>query len=77
MAENTPIINTRRVIETLMVAAILAIAGWAWRAEVRMSKVEDQGELNSKFWKLHHQVQDAINEERAAAGKPLFKWDLD
>lgn len=71
-------------------AVCLGLAGFALKAtydtnaEIRELKVNqsrilqvlENDEAHAKFWRIHTQTKDAINEDRQKTGAPLFKWDL-
>ena len=63
------------------IMGIVAVVGVPLKAYLdltaRIAKVEQDADTTAKFWKIHAQTRDAINDDRAAAGKALFKWDID
>ena len=72
------------VVPILLGALLIFVAGWVWdtqnwkiEMDQKIADIQDQKEMNTKFWKLHNQTKEAINRDRALNGEPPFTWDLD
>ena len=76
---------------SILVAICMALSGFCLKAiydnnaemrelkvnQARLLQVLENDEQYAKFWKIHSQTKDAINEDRQLNSRPLFKWDLD
>lgn len=67
----------RGYIDWAMRLAMLGLFVWVWNTNAKIDRIEKLESTNTKFWQIHQQTKEAINEDRAADGKPLFKWDID
>lgn len=74
-----------KAIAAVATAVGMIVAGWNYvaaqerekvRLESRIEALEMREEGIGKLWKAASQTKDALNDDRAAAGKPLLKWEL-
>ncbi len=84
--QNQAPFNWNHVVNAVMVALVLGLAAWVWKTNDRMSALEDYSQTKSKFWKIHQQTKDHMNDfidhwnEFRPDGSPKaakFRWDLE